>query len=382
MNPFMINFGDSPESTLAQAQQADALIFCNLLIDGWHDLEARRASQEAMGKYELPIKAYLLLETWADNPLAADLQAHYPLQAQMRQHVPDELFKNREDESPCLVPLPAALAPQARQDTVAAATAREALVNWLLLAGQQTRQRHVGQQLCGVIMSDAEPETITRHWVDLGYQQPPDGSGARLFRYQDPRVMQRAWPYLPANQKKAWLGPVTQWWALTQPWGPWDPEAFASGEVAATDVPGEWFCTDYPMASELYADTSRCRLRALFTPEQWQVAHITPDANSVWKGYAADRIAADQQPDGNTVSRLLTDAARLGLDGSNLHEYVWCTWRHTAKPGTLREAPWASEPGIALMQKILKVLRQQPEARFASVYGEIMAVSTNKTRER
>ena len=376
MSDFLTDFtdsSDSPDSALTDPKHQAALKLCDALIDGWHEA----ASRQARSGKQAPLKAYLLLETWADNPLAADLEAQYPVSARMRQAVPDELFQNREDQAPCLVPLPPALVPQTlgakRVTSAAAATMREQLAHWLTLASQHARQRHVSQQLCGVILSSAEPEVIVRHWVDLGYQQHPAGSGARLFRYQDPRVMQRVWPHLSVHQKTRWLGPVAQWWALTQPWGPWAPDEFATGEAASPHAPDAWFCAGKPEPAPLDGPVPHTSLRALFTPTQWHAAHMTPDANRVWKGYAADHIAAHQQPDGATLARLLADAACLGLTGSNLQEYVWCTWRHAAPPGTPRQTLWTSAAGAAFLQHILTVLRQQPGTRFASVYAETLA---------
>lgn len=365
MNEFSIDFGEAPAPTDPQHTACTAL--CDTLIEGRKALVVQSLAQTSVAS-SAPVKAFLLLESWADNELADELLDRYPELARMRHAVPDELFKNREDEAPCLVPLSGALNLCTSQDSARAASAREDFVQWLMSASKQAQQRHVGQPFCGVIFSRAEPETVVRHWESLGNQRPPDGGSARLFRYQDPRVMQRVWPLLTANQKQHWLGPVMQWWSLAQPWGPWDPGELAS-PAAATQA--AWIHVGKPSFFNRQSDATRSHLAALLTPVQWQAAHLTPNANRVWQGYAADGVAAAQQPDGDTVARLLADAMGLGLVGPSLQDYVWCTWRHAAPAGTPREAPWKSGAGLALMQKILKVLKAQPDARFASVYANL-----------
>ena len=368
MNDFIIDFGDTPAPT--DPQRTACVALSEALSNGWKALTAPSLAR-ASGTSSAPVRAFLLLDTWADNPLATELLAGYPAQARSRHAVPDEMFKNREDEAPCLVWLPEALGPHAPPHTPDAVRARQHLVDGLMLACEQARKRQVSQSLCGVIFSAAEPDEIVRHWASLGHQQAPDGSGARLFRYQDPRVMQRVWPLLTANQRQQWLGPVRQWWSLAQPWGPWAPDIFSSAEAAEAVPKAAWVACESPPYADRQKDATRGALRALFAPAQWHAAHVTPDANRVWQGYAAARIAADRQPDGDTVSRLLHDAAILGLTGGNRQDYVWCTWRHAAPPGAPKETPWTSEPRAAVLQKILKALQAQPDARFGSLYAHL-----------
>lgn len=345
------------------------------LLDGWRKrVDQHRPPGSGTSSHSgAPVHAFMLLDSWEGNALADALLAAHPELAEERCAVPDPHFKNREDHAPCLVPLPEALAPASPADSLAAEAAGEHLAQWLTLARQQAQQRQASQHLGAIVFSDLGAEDIVAHWVDLGHQQAPGGTGARLFRYQDPRVMQRVWPLLSPRQRQQWLGPVQQWWALTQPWGPWEPAQFGATELDATGEPAEWFRAETPAPAALQDDATQVPLRALFDTAQWQAAHITPAANRTWARYAADQLPMRDQPDAETVCRLLADGQRLGLQGPNLQDYVWCTWRPNAPAGASRELPWQSERGAALLAHLLKTLRQQPESRFASLFADAMS---------
>jgi len=111
---------------------------------------------------------------------------------------------------------------------------------------------------------------------------------------------------------------------------------------------------------------------ALFDPGQWHVAHIAAAANRVWAGYANEKVPSQRQPDGDTVVRVLGDSRRLGLSGANQLDYVWCTWQHDAPEGHERELSWQAPRAARVLNQILEVLRQQPDARFANLYLEAL----------
>ncbi len=338
------------------------------LLDGWRKLaDPHRQS----GNGDAPVHAYALLDSWEGNTLASAIQTAYPELAEERCAVPDPHFKTREDLAPCLVPLPEVLAPVAPADSLAADTAREHLAQWLTLARQQAQQRLASQHLGAIVFSDLGAEDIAAHWVDLGHQQAPDGAGARLFRYQDPRVMQRVWPGLSAGQRSQWLGPVQQWWTLTQLWGPWEPAQFGSTELDI-ERPPEWFCAQPPTSEEPLSKEPQTPLRALFDATQWQAAHITPAANRVWAGYASDQLPTSKQPSIETVCRLLLDGQRLALTDANLDDYVWCSWRPYPTEGRSHEFPWQAPNGAAMLTHILKTLRQNPDNSFANLFAQAM----------
>jgi hypothetical protein len=228
-----------------------------------------------------------------------------------------------------------------------------------------------------VVFSSASAKAIAGHWVNLGYQQPPDATFARLLRYQDPRILQRVWHALSAAQRKCWLGPVVQWWTLTQPWGPWEPAQFVNGGPSPSDADAQapWSCVVMPTPEELReagSPSSTPFVRALFSPAQWQLAHVTPAANQVWAGYADAQVPPRNQPDGNTMLRLLADGQRLGLAGPNLHDYVWCTWQHNAPEGRERELSWQSPRAASVLAHVVQALRRQLESRFADLYLDVL----------
>lgn len=325
-------------------------VLVNGLLEGWARLNTLSSQT----------RAYLLLESWNDNAIATEIQQRFPVLASSRYAVPDRHFEYREDDAPCLIPLTGAFALSASADLDSTFRARQALVDWFTHASEQATQRLAKQELCALVFSDVEAASIQRHWVQLGDQKPSAGSGSRLFRYQDPRVMQRTWPTLAAWQKVQWLGPVTGWWAIAQPWGPW---------TARIGSPPAWFALQRSeLEEQSLATTTSTHVR--LDSAQWRAAHTTPTGNRVWSRYRDEQVPTFDQPDGRTVDRLINDGWRLGLKGVNLEDYVWCTWRTNAIADEPRERPWTSLRGAALLSQILSTLREQPEARFASLYAQ------------
>lgn len=60
--------------------------------------------------------------------------------------------------------------------------------------------------------------------------------------------------------------------------------------------------------------------------------------------------------------------ARLKLRDTNAQDYVYATWRHDIPEGQPRELSWQAPHASAVLQRVLQALRQQPEARFATLY--------------
>ncbi|TYZ39889.1 hypothetical protein C2U35_24835, partial [Ralstonia solanacearum] len=202
-----------PDSTRADAIEppSDYMARCRELAAGYHALRQRQAPDER------PLRAYLLLDIWDGNSLAEALSETWPEAAAAREAVPDDFYAGREDEAPCVVPLPDEVLPDGGTDTLAQVRAQETLARWLEDASRQASQRLVRQHFCAILFSPDSAAWVARYLASLGFQYPPESSTARLFRYQDPRVMQRVWPALSATQQGMWLGAVEGWWSLTQP---------------------------------------------------------------------------------------------------------------------------------------------------------------------
>lgn len=335
-------------SNESDAQHAHFVQLVDDLTQQWQVLAAE--ASQAGG--DTDVQAYLVLNRWADNPLAEAIEGAFPALAQERCAVPDEIFKDRLDRAPCLLPLPRELAPHAQSAVTNAELARDTLARWLAFTWTQVSGRLSRQDLCAVVFSTEKARPIAQHWVELGTQYPPEGGAARLFRYHDPRVMQRVWPLLTAAQKLAWLGPVAQWWSLEQSWGPFNADEHA-----------QWFQGQLPTDP----GAARVDLHRLLDARQWHAAHVSPSANRIWLDYAEHGIATVDQPPGDVVIRLLADAQRLRLNNLNAEDYVQCTWLHQTPDPQRREHPWHEPPHAAALQRILQKLREQPDARFATL---------------
>lgn len=338
------------------------------LLQGWRTLQDRQARPTAAADIrsgnEAPrMRAYLLLNRWADNPLAQLLEAHFPDASRARRPVMAARFEHRAEHATCVAPLPEALAPWSPGDTLAAQAAREACAQWLSLAWQESWSRTVKQHLGGVIFSTLRTKALAQHCSALSYQRSPIDGQARLIQYQDARILQRVWPLLTAEQRQAWLGDSVQWWSLAQPWGPLAPEDHAADAAAAPQA--RWF-----RAEEAAQARTRSASGNLFTSAQWRAMHTVAAANRIWVGYAHHGVPAAKQPDAATVDRLLGDADRLGLSGANLKDYVYCTWWHDPAPDGTRERPWHTPRESAALKRVLAQLRQQPDARFISLYAQ------------
>ncbi len=273
-------------------------------------------------------------------------------------HRARQLLRAPRGPRPLPLELPEALILAETGNERTATSVRQWLAQCLDHAAQQSQQRLLAQDFCGVVISGANEQAITRYWVGLGDQRPPYSEDGVLFRYQDPRVMQRVWPSLSPSQQARWLGPVTQWWSLRQPWGPF----------SAAPEPAPWFLAKAPLPSP--EAPSGGSPRDLFTQEQWFLAGVSPDANAIWRGYANNDVRVEAQPDAHSMVVLLADGARLGLSGVNLEDYVWSTWLHRPKEGAPRAMDWSLPHTAPVLTQVLKQLQAQPDARFSTLFAQ------------
>ncbi|WP_350337917.1 DUF4123 domain-containing protein, partial [Escherichia coli] len=189
----------------------------------------------------------MLLDAWEGNTLAADLSEQWHETISEREAVHDSFYAGREDEAPCLVPFPDHLLLDADSDNLPQARVRDALARWLEEASKEAGQRLARQYFCAVLFSPESATRLAQHLAQLGLQYVPRSHTARLFRYQDPRVMQRVWPRLSTEQQNVWLGQTQAWWSLTQPWGPM-PDLSAR-EDSASPAP-TWFKAQRNVSSD------------------------------------------------------------------------------------------------------------------------------------
>ncbi|MDH6168254.1 hypothetical protein M2282_003405 [Variovorax boronicumulans] len=330
-------------------------------IEDWRGLtvsvpKAYGGGRDAPKKQLVPQRAYLLFNRWDDNPLAQALEGQFPKWVRDRVIVPDRQFEHRSEHAPFLLELPEELilpSPDFQSRPV-----RDWLVQCLEYAAQQRYQSTDKQDFCGIVVSSEKPQAIARHWVGLGDQRPPFKDESVLFRYHDPRVMQRVWPALSAHQQSRWLGPVTHWWSLVQPWGPFG---------GAPETP-QWLHAKVPMLPhDVQAGGSP---RDLFDEAQWFLAGISPQANLIWRSYAKHHVAPQAQPDVTSLLRMLEDASHLDLAGLDLEDYVWITWQHTPKEGAPHALDWSVPHLAPVLSRIQEQLRTQPGARFSSLWVE------------
>jgi hypothetical protein len=349
----------------AEGQTAQCEKLIDALIQGWDALTV--LPPKALGntskreKEPLPQRAYLLFNRWDGNPLAQELCEQFPQWARDRSSVPDSYFEYREERAPCLLELPEELVvpvPGFKTRDV-----RAWLAHGLAFASQRVNERVTKQDFCGVVISPESAQVIARHWVGLGDQRPPYKEESVLFRYQDPRVMQRVWHALNPMQQSRWLGPVTQWWSLMQPWGPF----------SGRPEPAQWFGAKAPALP--YETQAGGSPRNLFDEAQWFLSGVSPDANSIWRSYARHNIPPEAQPDPDSLQKMLADAARMDLKDLDLEDYVWITWMHAPKEGPMRAVDWRLPHLAPILSRIEDQLRDRPDANFSMVLNQIVQSS-------
>lgn len=315
----------------------------------------------------LPLHAYLLLDCWTNNPLAAQLQAEFPEAAKQRCTVPDPLYQGREGDAPCLVPLSAELRPATGTDSLAQSLAQDWFAHWLYAAWQEAQERLVRQHFCAVLVSGQGIQPIAKHLAYLGFQYPPGAAGqpdgaARLFRYQDPRVMQRVWPVLSGGQQSRWLGGVQSWWTLMQPWGPQDSMADKAPAAPA------WFKAESPALPDGQAPV--LVLSRLMHLEQWHAAHAAPWGNQSWVALASANVPIAQQPDAAAMSTAIALGQRLGLDGQDLEAFIELSWLLPGEEDATHAHArrWDEPRNQHTLEQALHQMRSQPGLRFASAW--------------
>lgn len=333
------------------------------LIEHWGGLtvptskDSKESSDAPKAQKEpVPQRAYLLFNRWDGNLLAQEMSEQFPKWVRDRFVVPDRQFDDRTEHAPFLLELPEELvlpAPDFQNRAL-----RDWLAQCLAFSAPQVNKRIFQQDLCGVVISPASAQAITRHWVGLGDQRPPHKEESVLFRYHDPRVMQRVWPALTAFQQSRWLGPVTHWWSLLQPWGPFsDPPA-----------PAQWFHAKAPVLP--HGVEVGGSPRDLFDEAQWFLSGISPQANLLWRSYADNNVPPEAQPDSDSLMQMLADAARMNLEGINLEDYVWITWMHDPKEGLVRAMDWRLPHLAPTLSRIEAQLRDEPDARFSGLFAK------------
>ena len=364
-----------PHRTLAELEQtlqgstsgqiieppADAVARCQELAAAYH---SRKRQQTPEGR---PLRAYLLLDRWDDSAVAEELAKVWPEAADARAAVPDAFYAGREGEAPCVVPLPEVALPDGDTSTLAQARAQEILAEWLQAASRQAHKRLAPQDLCAVLCSTDSAGWVAQHLAKLGFQYPPGSASARVFRYQDPRVMQRVWPALGAAQQSMWLGPIQTWWSLIQPWGPWAPEdLMESGE--RTSPPPAWFKAEQPTVP--VEKTGALMLNRLLNAEQWHAAHASPSGHRSWAALASARTPVTQQPDGEVMSAAIARGQRLGLDDQDLDAFIELSWllpgeEHADHAGA---RSWDDAPNRQALEQALHQMRNQQGLRFTSAW--------------
>jgi hypothetical protein len=327
------------------------------LIQGWRALAEPTPGDAEDRKGKAPSafqRAYLLFNRLEGNTLAQELIEQFPKWARDRCTVPDSYFQHRSERAPFLLELPEELL------TPPSGVRAKAVCGWLMhclqFAATQVDERTTQQDFCGVVMSGESERTIASHWVDLGDQLPPGSQDSALFRYHDPRVMQRVWPTLSDSQQSRWMGPVTQWWSLAQPWG----------AINDAPEPAQWFRAEAPTLPS--GTWTKASPRNLFDAAQWFVSGVSPDANSIWRSYADNNIPAQVQPDPQSMVQMLADARDMGLQELDLEDYVWITWMHAPKEGAARVMDWSQAHLIPILHRIQDQLRDQPDARFSTLF--------------
>lgn len=336
-----------------------------------------------------PLYISFLLDCWAGNPLAEQLQAEFPDAAKQRCAIPDSFYQGRADDAPCLVPVPQALWPVASADNLTQSLTQDWLAHWLYAAWGAAQKRLVRQYFCGVLVSGQSASHVAKHLARLGCQYPPAVEGqaastARLFRYQDPRVMQSVWPALTAGQQRRWLGSIQAWWSLQQMWGPWAfPDSESNTEEQAQAC---WVHMAQPEEKPASATRASELLGRLFNPEQWALAQIWPAAQQSWSHYRRRQTPVHLQPDGACMHRLLRQGLQAGLDFQELPEFVWSSWHITESPlletASATVVDWQDMHNAALLRQALHAYRQAPEQGLAFYLQEHLQAELQRTTRR
>lgn len=275
--------------------------------------------------------AYVLLDGKEANPLTGT-------DARLRP-VPDIYFSGEPWLAPQLLPLNLPDDVFLLQDALAA-------------AALSASQRMQVQPVAAVVIAGPDVSMLLMHLAGLGLQYDPVNAEepARLFRYQDPRVMQRVWPRLSEPQRRAWLGPVLRWYAIEQPTGSLPADAVELVVWQAGPAPRD--------------DAAHPRLHHLFDERQWRLAHGAPAENAFWLYAAADREAlatARVLPDLATLRQWLAEAGRHGLHADDQTGWALCRWATSFDE-------WTSPSGQARMHRALGLQQEHAGLGFADAW--------------
>ena len=240
---------------------------------------------------------YLLLDRGDENPLQVDTSRLLP--------VPDPCFEETPWLAPQLLPL---VLPGDK------ALLQDALAAGVLMSTDRSAVQWIG----AVVLAPADPFALLDHLARLGIQHDPgdDAAPARLFRYQDPRVMQRVWPLLGEPQRRAWMGPVRRWQAAVQP----------TGRIVkdVSDLVALWCAAPAAASRAVHA-----RLGHLLDVNQWRLAHSAPTETTFWQSAPPSQgttPAAESFPSTGTLRYWLHDAARQGLGDRDQAGWALCHW--------------------------------------------------------
>ncbi|MBS0427825.1 MAG: DUF4123 domain-containing protein [Proteobacteria bacterium] len=323
------------------------------------------AFHRAQGQCEQPLHACLILERWEHTTAGQWLAEFLPDTAASRIALADPVYKDREDEAPCIVPLPQDLA-QAAPTSEAARALRAVLPHWLEEAWFASRMRLRAIHLCGVAFTPRNATSLAVHGAQMAFQHSPVDGRACFFRFFDPRVMQRTWPTLSVAQRRAWLGPAVTLWSLEQPWGPWSFEELVASDASALRQRPRALVFDTPANADDDMPLDRQRL---LDPAQWHAAMSAPVGNRAWAAYAQEAVAPDHQPGAQAMTDCIDLGARLGLNGSDLDDFVAASWN--LPQGAERAAgrtPWERPPYAQALQTALTQLGTDTASRFAAVW--------------
>lgn len=220
----------------------------------------------------------------------------------------------------------------------------------LAVAVTQAQIRTSPQGISAVLLGPTDADAFLTHFEMLGLQYDPKGN-PRVFRYQDPRVMQRVWPTLASTQRDFWLGPIRRWMAAVQPTGRIVDQP--SIEVSL------WHASPNAMASSSFARPHR-----LLDSEQWQLAHSAPAETAFWllAHESADAIhQLRPYPTIGTLRGWLKDAAAHRLGTRDQCDWALCRW-------AVETHFWESPSGQKLVHAALELQSRHAGLGFADAW--------------
>lgn len=249
---------------------------------------------------------YVLLERGNLEVLGVDASRLHP--------VPDAYFEHEPWLAPQLLPI------RGPEDQL---LLQEALACAIVTAPDRLNM----QPVSAVLVGTPRPVALLTHFAALGEQCDPTEHAAqpRVFRYQDPRVMQRVWPALNGSQRSAWLGPVRRWYAALQPSnGSLGAETIT--KVVPTTSPLVWRGDAEPVPPEQAVPV---RQRHMLDVAQWHLAHSAPAENAFWhllRSSADAERPANPDPTPELLRSWLHQAAARGLHSADQTDWALCCW--------------------------------------------------------